>query len=92
MALLSAFKRLIAWGWNGCTELVGSRTFVHGAGDDVVPEAHSSVYSPEMSNHWGLTLLYFYYFTLFPCYCPYLVGPKSQLSSLSEEVSKVLLV
>ena len=29
------------------------------AGDVIVPEVCSSVYSPWMSNQWGLTLLYF---------------------------------
>ena len=39
MAPLSAFIRLVAWRWKGCTELAGSHTFVHGAGDDVVPRS-----------------------------------------------------
>ena len=88
MAPSSAFKRLVAWQWNSRTIVAGSCTFVQGAGNDVVPEAHSSVYLPGTSNHWGLTLLYFL-FHLFPCYRPLLVGPKSHLSSQSEEVSKV---
>ena len=54
-----AFKRLVTWRWNGHTILAGSCTFVHRAGSMLFPEARSSMYSPSMLNHWGLTLIYF---------------------------------
>ena len=84
MAPSSAFKRLVAWRRNGCTVLAGSRTFVHGK---LVPPYTSLDVEP-----LGHNTSLFSYFALFPCDGPRLVSPKSNLSSLSKEVSRVLSV
>ena len=92
MAPSSASDRLVVWRQNGHTVLAGSRTLVHGAGDDVIPRnLFIRVLTLDVKPLGPNTSL-FSYFALFPRYRPLLVGPKSHLSSPSEEVSKVLLV
>ena len=85
-------ERLVAWWRSSRTVLTGSSTFVLGARDIVIPRS-SFLYVLALDvKPLGTNTSLFSYFALFPCYCPLLVGPKSHLSSPSEEVSKVLSV
>ena len=85
MALSSAFERVVAWRRN-------SHPFVHGVGDNFIPRSSFlRVLSLDIELLGPNTSLVSY-FALFPCYRPLLVGPKSHLSSPSEEVSEVLSV
>ena len=64
-----------------------------GRGTSLSPRLVPPCTCPGCQTTGGLTLLYFLFrLVRFPCYRPLLVGPKSHLSSPSEEVSKVLSV
>ena len=88
----STFERVEVWQRNGCTVLVGSRTFIHRVGDNVIHRSSFLLVLALDVEPLGPYTSLFSYFTFFPCYRPLLVGPKSHLSSPSEEVSEVLSV
>ena len=68
------------------------RVLIHGAGDDVVPRSLFLCVLALDVKPLGPNNSLFSYFALLPCFRPLLVGPKSNLSSPSEEVSKALSV
>ena len=70
MARSSAFKRVVAWQWNGRTVLPGSRTFGHGAADDVIPRISFLRVLSLDAETLGPNTSLFSYFALFPCYRP----------------------
>ena len=72
--------------------LTGFCTFVHGVGDNVIPLRSFFRVLALDAEPLGPNTSLFSYFISFPCYRPLLVGPKSHLSSRSEEVSEVLSV